>query len=127
MPHLLDKDGEFRTEHLAQPAGYAALAGPDLGRVIPLGIKVGRYLEHIARTVRNTQFTPFAAVDDQMNRAVGYHHTVLVERSTPKFHSPFLLILVAVLRAGALVTGWHGQRLDEAGLQRDLYAQVGLK
>jgi hypothetical protein len=53
MGHLLDKDGEFGTEHLAQAAGYAALAGAHLGRMIPLRVKVGGYLEDIARAIRD--------------------------------------------------------------------------
>jgi hypothetical protein len=84
------EDREVRTDHLTEIALDARLRLDYFRIVVALHVELSRHLENTARTELHAELAALAAIDDEVDLALGYLDFVDVKWNSPVFHGRFL-------------------------------------
>jgi hypothetical protein len=80
------EDSEIGTDHFTQITFHTEFGLEHFGVVITLLVELGGHLEHAARTELHAELAPFAAINDQVDFAVGNLDFVDIEGNSPIAH-----------------------------------------
>lgn len=100
LRRLTDKDGEFRTERLAEMTAYAAINLLYDREMVALDVESTRHFQYAARAVLNTELTALAAFFNDNYIAPANVDFFSIKGRAPEFHRVFFLEVSGLIWAG---------------------------